>query len=109
LSNIKTDNPDQKTGVEIMLLNPGLVRTEILGLRQPTEELQKRAKGFEIVRDIFAQSPTVAAEIAVKLASEWSNGKSGIYLSALSKWRAQQLLWSYPIRRWLGKIDKTEY
>ncbi len=99
----------KNSGVEIMLLNPGLVRTEILGLHKPTDELRQRANAFEIIRDIFAQPPSVAAELAVKMASEWSNGKSGVYLSALSKWRAQQLLWSYPIRRWLGTIDKTEY
>lgn len=97
------------TGVDIMLLNPGIVRTEILGLRSPSPELSKRMQAFEKVLDIFAQPPSVAATLAVKLASSWSDGKTKVFLSALSRPRSQWLLLSYPFRKFFGKIDRTAY
>jgi NAD(P)-dependent dehydrogenase (short-subunit alcohol dehydrogenase family) len=97
------------TGIEIMLLNPGMVRTEILGTRHPTPEMQKRLERFRTIQDIFAQPPSVAAELATKMASQWSDGKTGLFLSALSPSRARVLLLTYPFRKWLGKIDREEY
>ncbi|MFN3385774.1 MAG: SDR family NAD(P)-dependent oxidoreductase [Candidatus Thermochlorobacter sp.] len=97
------------TGIEIMLLNPGMVRTEILGTRQPTPEMQKRLDRFLIIQDIFAQPPSVAAELATKMASDWSNGKTGLFLSALSPSRARVLLLTYPFRKWFGKINREQY
>lgn len=97
------------TGIEIMLLNPGMVRTEILGTRQPTPEMQKRLDQFLIIQDIFAQPPSVAAELATKMASDWSNGKTGLFLSALSPSRARVLLFTYPFRKWFGKINREQY
>ncbi|MCS7014163.1 MAG: SDR family oxidoreductase [Chloroherpetonaceae bacterium] len=99
----------QGLGIEIMLLNPGMVRTEILGTRNPTPEMQKRLERFLKVQDIFAQPPSVAAELAVKMASSWSDGKNGLFLSALDANRARQLLLTYPFRRAFGKIDRQEY
>ncbi len=97
------------TGVDIMLLNPGMVRTDLLGLHTPSPELQKRLKLFEKVLDIFSQPPSVAAELAVKLASDWSDGKTQVFLSALSRPRSQWLLLTYPFRKFFGKIDRTNY
>jgi NAD(P)-dependent dehydrogenase (short-subunit alcohol dehydrogenase family) len=97
------------TGVDIMLLNPGMVRTEILGVENPTPELAKRIETFKKIIDIFSQPPSVAADLAVKLASNWSDGKTKVFLSALNPTRARRLLLSYPIRKWLNKIDRTEY
>jgi hypothetical protein len=92
-----------------MLLNPGMVRTEILGLHAPSPELQKRLQTFEKVIDIFGQPPSVAAGLAVKLASTWSDGKTKVFLSALSRPRSQWLLLTYPFRKFFGKIDRTDY
>jgi NAD(P)-dependent dehydrogenase (short-subunit alcohol dehydrogenase family) len=97
------------TGVEIMLLNPGMVRTEILGLHAPPPELQKRMQTFEKIIDIFGQPPSVAAGLAVKLASSWSDGKTKLFLSALSRPRSQWLLITYPFRKRFGKIDRADY
>jgi len=99
----------KNTGIEIMLLNPGLVRTEILSVHNPTPELQKRMDTFLKVQDIFAQPPTVAADMAVKMASSWSDGKTGVFLNALSKSRSRVLLFSYPFRKMFNKIDQTIY
>ncbi|NTW50129.1 MAG: SDR family oxidoreductase [Chlorobiales bacterium] len=97
------------TGVEVMLLNPGLVRTEILAIDRPTPDILKRMETFNKVMDMFAQPPTVAAGLAVKLSSEWSDGKPGVYLNALSKMRARKLLATYPFRKMLNKVDRTIY
>lgn len=96
-------------GIEIMLLNPGMVRTEILGTRNPTPEMQKRLDRFLVIQDIFAQPPSVAAELATKMASDWSDGKTGLFLSALSPSRARLLLFTYPFRKWFGKINREEH
>ncbi|NTV45080.1 MAG: SDR family oxidoreductase [Chlorobiales bacterium] len=97
------------TGIEVMLLNPGLVRTEILSVDRPTLDLQKRMETFSKVMDMFAQPPSVAAGLAVKLAGSWSDGKPGVYLNALSKTRARKLLITYPFKKMLNKIDRTVY
>lgn len=96
----------ERKGIEIMLLNPGLVRTEMTSTRNPGPDLKLRLAGYEIVRDIFCQPPTVAGELAVQLAVR---GKNGAFRSALSAWRSRGLLLSYPFRRWLNRIDRTEY
>jgi len=97
------------TPVSIMLLHPGLVRTEIINIDNPTPEMQRQQKTFETIVDIFAQPPTVAARLAVKMASSWSDGKTGIYLSALSGWRKKILLFSWPLRKLSNRIDRTNY
>ncbi|TNJ37991.1 SDR family NAD(P)-dependent oxidoreductase [Prosthecochloris vibrioformis] len=99
----------RNSSVSIMLLHPGLVRTDIISTVDPTPEMQKQLKTFETIVDIFAQPPTVAARMAVKLASSWSDGKSGIYLSALSGWRKKKLLFSWPLRKLFNRIDRTTY
>lgn len=97
------------TGVDIMLLNPGMVRTEILGVHKPTAELAKRMETFKKIIDIFGQPPSVASELALKMATSWSDGKTKLFLSALNPTKARYLLFSYPIRKWLNQIDQTEY
>ncbi|MDX2127958.1 MAG: SDR family oxidoreductase [Chloroherpetonaceae bacterium] len=99
----------QGRNIEFMLLNPGMVRTEILGTAHPTPELAKRLDRFLTVQDIFAQHPSVAAKAALKLCSDWSNGKNGHYETVFSKWKARQLLLTYPFRKWRGTIDRTIY
>jgi glucose 1-dehydrogenase len=97
------------TGMSIMLLHPGLVRTAMVSPTDPTKELQKQLQTFNTVLDIFAQPPSVAARLAVQMASEWSDGRSGIYLSALSTWRKKRLLLSFPFRKMFNRIDRRTY
>jgi len=92
--------------LSIMLLHPGLVRTEINSPENPTPELQKQLKTLNLVFDIFAQSPDRAARYAVKMASPWSDGKTGLYLSALDGKRKKMMLLSYPFRKLLNRIDR---
>jgi NAD(P)-dependent dehydrogenase (short-subunit alcohol dehydrogenase family) len=96
----------RSTGVSVMLLHPGLVRTEIISTESPTSELEKQLATFNTIVDIFAQSPYRAAGYAVKMASAWSDGKTGIYLSALSGSRKKWLLLSFPFRKLLNRIDR---
>jgi NAD(P)-dependent dehydrogenase (short-subunit alcohol dehydrogenase family) len=96
----------RSTGVSVMLLHPGLVRTEIISTESPTSELEKQLATFNTIIDIFAQSPYRAAGYAVKMASAWSDGKTGIYFSALSGSRKKWLLLSFPFRKLLNRIDR---
>ncbi|NTW51886.1 MAG: SDR family oxidoreductase [Chlorobiaceae bacterium] len=95
--------------VSIMLLHPGLVRTGMINPDHPTPELQKQLKTFNIIQDIFSQSPDRAARYAVKMASSWSDGKSGLYLSALDGKRRKLMLLSYPFRKLMNRIDRRTY
>lgn len=94
--------------VSVMLLHPGLVRTEILSGPQ-TPEMKRQQATFRTVVDIFSQSPSVAASLAVKMASEKGGCKNGDYLSALDGKRKKWLLFSYPFRKLFHKIDRTNY
>ncbi len=97
------------TGISIMLLHPGLVRTGMVSSESPTPELSRQLATFNTILDIFAQSPLVAARLAVQLASSWSDSKTGIYRSALNGRRKKMLLLTYPFRKILNRIDRRTY
>ncbi len=97
------------TGIAVMLLHPGLVRTGMVSADNPTPELSKQLATFNTILDIFAQPPSVAAGLAVQLASGWSDSKTGVYLSALCGSRKKWLLLSYPFRKILNRIDRQTY
>jgi len=99
----------RRTDLSVMLLHPGLVRTGMVSAENPTPELQRQLETFNTVLDIFAQPPSVAAGLAVKMASSWSDGKTGIYLSALGVWTKKRLLLSYPFRKMTRRIDRRTY
>ncbi len=99
----------RKSGISLMLLHPGLVRTGIVSPDDPTPELRRQLDTFSIIQDIFAQSPDRAARYAVKMASPWSDGRSGIYLSALDGKRRKLMLLSYPFRKLFNRIDRRTY
>ncbi|NTW63084.1 MAG: SDR family oxidoreductase [Chlorobiaceae bacterium] len=97
------------TGISVMLLHPGLVRTGMVSSENPTPELLRQLSVFNTILDIFSQPPSVAADLAVKMASGWSDGKTGLYLSALSGWRKKRLLLTYPFRKLFNSIDRRTY
>ncbi|MEI6757193.1 MAG: SDR family oxidoreductase [Chlorobium sp.] len=97
------------TGISIMLLHPGLVRTGMVSANNPAPELARQLSTFNTILDIFAQPPSVAARLAVQLVSDWSDSKTGIYLSALNGRRKKWLLLTYPFRKILKRIDRRTY
>ncbi len=99
----------RKTGISVMLLHPGLVRTAMVSPENPTQELARQLATFNIILDIFAQPPSVAAELAVQLASHWSDSRTGIYLSALKGRRKKWLLLTYLFRKMFNRIDRQTY
>jgi len=99
----------RNSGISVMLLHPGLVRTGIVSPANPTAEFYRHLDTFNTIQDIFAQSPDRAARYAVKMASAWSDGKTGIYLSALDGKRKKLMLLSYPFRKLLNRIDRRTY
>lgn len=99
----------RRSDLSIMLLHPGLVRTGMVSTDKPTPELQRQLDTFNLVQDIFAQSPDRAARYAVKMASSWSDGRTGIYLSALDGRTKKLMLLSYPFRKLLNRIDRRTY
>jgi len=99
----------KQAGISVMLLHPGLVRTNMLNTDNPTPELSRQLATFSTILDVFAQPPSVAARLAVQLASGWSDSKTGVYLSALNGRRKKWLLFSYPFRKITNRIDRRTY
>lgn len=99
----------RQSGISVMLLHPGLVRTSIVTPANPTPEFIRQLDTFNTIQDIFAQSPDRAARYAVRMASGWSDGKTGLYLSALDGKRKKLMLLSYPFRKMLNRIDRRTY
>ena len=97
------------SGISVMLLHPGLVRTGIISTEEPTPALRRQLETFNTIVDIFAQPPDRAARYAVRMASSWSDGKTGIYLSALDGKRKKWLLFTYPFRKLLNRIDRRTF
>jgi glucose 1-dehydrogenase len=97
------------TGIAVMLLHPGLVRTGMVSTKNPTPELSRQLATFSTVLDIFAQPPSVAAKLAVQLASDWSDSKTGVYRSALNGRKKKWLLLTYPFRKIFKRIDRRTY
>ncbi|TCD47583.1 SDR family oxidoreductase [Chlorobium sp. N1] len=97
------------SSLSVMLLHPGLVRTAMVSPLDPTPELRRQLRTFNTILDIFAQPPSVAARLAVRMASRWSDGRTGIYLSALGGLRKKRLLLSFPFRKILNRIDRRTY
>ncbi len=97
------------TAISVMLLHPGLVRTGMVSIENPTQELSRQLATFSTVLDIFAQPPSVAASLAVQLASDWSDSKTGLYLSALNGRKKKWLLMTYPFRKITKRIDRRTY
>ncbi len=95
--------------VSIMLLHPGLVRTDMTRAVQPTPEMKRQQETFETICDIFSQPPSVAAALAVKMASDNGGTKNGDYLSALDQKRRKWLLFTYPFRKLFNKIDRRSW
>jgi NAD(P)-dependent dehydrogenase (short-subunit alcohol dehydrogenase family) len=95
--------------ISVMLLHPGLIRTSIISPEQTTPEFQRQLKTFNTILDIFSQSPDRAARYAVKMASSWSDGKTGLYLSALDGKRKKLMLMSYPFRKLMNRIDRRTF
>ncbi len=99
----------RNSGISIMLLHPGLVRTEMISAYNPTPELLRQMKTFNTILDIFSQPPSLAARLAVKMASDWSDGKTGLYLSALNAGRKKWLLMTYPFRKLTNRVDRRTF
>lgn len=99
----------RSTGISIMLLHPGLVRIEMVNSCNLTPELLRQMETFNTILDIFSQPPSLAAGLAVKMASDWSDSKTGIYLSALNARRKKWLLMTYPFRKITNRVDRKTY
>lgn len=99
----------KNTPVSIMLLHPGLVRTDMVNTAQLTPEMKRQQQTFQAILDIFSQPPSVAASLAVRMASENGGCKNGDYISALDQKRRKWLLFTYPFRKLFGRIDRRNY
>jgi NAD(P)-dependent dehydrogenase (short-subunit alcohol dehydrogenase family)/phosphohistidine swiveling domain-containing protein len=73
----------ESTGIGVFLLNPGLVETDMLENLHFIEGYEHKLKVLQVVRRILASPPEVPAKKAVWLASPTTDGKTGVYASAI--------------------------
>lgn len=71
------------TGVGVFLLNPGLVETDMLQDLHFIEGYEHNLKVLRVVRRLLANPPELPAKKAVWLASSATDGKTGLYASAI--------------------------
>lgn len=71
-------------GVEVHLLNPGLMFTDLVGEVQAVEGFEEKLKPFETVLRMWGRPPELAAEKALWLASSATDGRTGQYINILT-------------------------
>lgn len=71
-------------GVEVHLLNPGLMFTDLVGQVQAIEGFEDKLRPFETVLRMWGRPPELAAERALWLASAATDGRSGQYVNVLT-------------------------
>jgi pyruvate,water dikinase len=77
----------KNTGVGVFLLNPGLVETDMLEDLHFIKGYEHKLKTLRVVKRILASPPEVPANKAVWLASSATDGKTGVYASAIGPGR----------------------
>ena len=75
------------TGVGVFLLNPGLVETDMLQNLHFIEGYEHNLRVLRVVKRLLANPPEVPAKRAVWLASPATDGKTGLYSSAIGPGR----------------------
>jgi glucose 1-dehydrogenase len=71
-------------GVEVHLLNPGLMFTDLVGEVQAIEGFEDKLRPFETVLRMWGRPPELAAERALWLASSATDGRTGQYVKVLT-------------------------
>jgi pyruvate,water dikinase len=77
----------KSTGVGVFLLNPGLVETDMLQDLHFIEGYEQNLKILRVVRRLLANPPEEPAKKALWLASSATDGKTGLYASAIGPGR----------------------
>ena len=73
----------KNSGVGVYAFNPGLVDTDLLRKFRVIEGYEERAKMLEIVMRMWAKPPEVAARKALWIASDATDGRTGLDISLL--------------------------
>jgi len=88
----------KNTGVGVFLLNPGLVETDMLDDLHFIEGYEHNLKVLRVVKRLLASPPEVPAQKAVRLASSKTDGKTGVYASAIGPDRMLKGLFAEIVR-----------
>ncbi len=73
------------SGVEVFPFQPGLMTTELLSEVEAIEGHEARLKVFPTIIRMFGKPPEVAAQKAVWLASDATNGQSGLEVTVMTR------------------------
>lgn len=72
------------SGVDVFGFNPGLVRTDMLGQVQALSGFEKKVNPLRFVAALWGNNADVPAQKALWLASDATNGKTGLMLTVLT-------------------------
>ena len=76
----------KESGVGVYAFSPGMVLTDLLTDVDVIEGSEDRLKNFSTVIRMWAKPPEFAAQKAVWIASEATDGKTGLLISLFSPW-----------------------
>ena len=76
---------NKDSGVGIYALNPGMMDTDLLQNVEVVEGYEHRLDRFENVVRVLSQSPDIPAQKAVWLASDETNGQTGLIVRELTR------------------------
>ncbi len=96
------------TGVEVFLLNPGLVETDMLQNLHFIEGYEYKLKVLRVVKRILANPPEVPARKAIWLASSATDGRTGLYANSLGPGRVIRGAGS-ELLRWVRRQPPPPY
>ncbi len=78
------------SGVGVYAFNPGMVLTELLTDVEVIEGSEERLKSFPAIVRMWAKPPEIPAQKAVWIASQATDGKTGLLISLFSPWTMLQ-------------------
>ena len=76
------------SGIEVMMLQPGLMVTDMITNVEAVEGYTEKVKPLETVTRIFGVQPEHSAEKALWMASAATDGKNGLRVNAVGRGRA---------------------
>jgi glucose 1-dehydrogenase len=98
-------NETRETGVGVYALNPGMVLTELLTDVEVFEGAKSRLDKFPMVVRVLAKPAEVPAKKIVWLASDATDGKTGLEVNVFNPLAATTGFLMENIRGWLGRPE----
>jgi NAD(P)-dependent dehydrogenase (short-subunit alcohol dehydrogenase family) len=96
----------KNSGVDIFGFNPGLVKTDMLSNVHAVMGYEDKMTPLRFVAMLWGNEADVPAEKALWLASSATNGRSGLFVTVLTKWMMLSRLAALPFNYYFDRSTK---